>query len=564
MRAPLYPACFQGPLRVLALVALALAAPHYVESAEARADSEAEQFEAGQEIYRFGRLPSGKRLVGLSHGDIPLAGSQVACENCHRRSGLGSSEGGNVVPPITGPALFFEREPEQRLPFRSRSLRSRARPAYDAGTLSRAIRSGIDSAGNPLDPLMPRYQMSNAEIEALNTYLVSLSSDLPPGLTETSIHFATIAAENANPSDREAMLEILHAFVRDKNANSRNESGRRDRGAYYRDSRERAYRRWVLHTWQLKGSSESWPAQLEELYRAQPVFAVLGGLGKGSWRPVHDFCESKKIPCLFPITDLPVTDKEGFYSIYISGGLFREAESTIRYLSERLFLDSPPVVQVYRPGTQGAIMAKRIHQASIDEDWRVRDVLLEHPDTPSRDFWLELFAEREGSIFLVWLPASELAPLSVPVDPPPRTPEALVLSETITGPEAFVVTGSMRNRTRVVSLLERPAGRERSLARLKAWLSPREIELDRERVQADTYLSATLVASATKHMRQNFSREYLIEIIEHGMDNAVFRSVYPRLTLGPNQRIASKSCFVLRPSENDLSEWLPVEKAGIR
>ena len=564
MRAPLQRAWFQGVLGVVAFVALALGGPPHAGSAEVERASEASRLEEGEEIYRFGRLPSGEPLIGFSHGDIQLAGSQVACENCHRRSGLGSSEGGNVVPPITGPALFFEREPEQRFPFRSRSLRLRSRPAYDADSLARALQSGVDSAGNQLDPLMPRYEMSSAEIEALSTYLVSLSSDLPPGLTEASIHFATIAAENANPSDREAMLEILDAFIRDKNANSRNESGRRERGAYYRESREKAYRKWVLHTWALKGGSESWPAQLEELYRAQPVFAVLGGLGKGSWRPVHDFCESHEIPCLFPITDQPVADEGDFYSIYISGGLFRQAESTIRYLGERLPRDSPPVVQVYRPGTQGAVMAGQIHEASSDNGWRLKDVALDHPGPPSREFWLDLFGEQEGSIFLLWLSASELASLSLLEDPSPEGPEALVLSETITGPEAFVVTGSMRKRTRIVSLFERPAGRERSLARLNAWLIPRKIQLDRERIQADTYLSVTLVASATKHMRENFSREYLIEIIEHGLDNSVFRSVYPRLSLGPNQRIASKRCFFLRPSENDPSEWLPIERVSER
>jgi hypothetical protein len=403
--------------------------------------------------------------------------------------------------------------------------------------------------------------MSDAEIEALSAYLASLTSGLPPGLTETSIHFATIIAENADPSDREAMVEILDAFVRDKNADSRNESGRRDRGAYYRDSRERAYRRWVLHTWELKGGSVSWPAQLEKLYQAQPVFAVLGGIGKGSWRPVHDFCESREVPCLFPVTDQPVADEEGFYSIYISGGLFREAEAAARYLGEIFPADPHPAVQIYRPGSQGEIMAEQIRKASSAGGWRVRDVPLQDPGAPSQEFWAELSAKQEGSIFLVWLPAADMGSLAPLGDLPVPKPAKLVLSETITGPEAFVVTGSMRDRTRILSLLDLPEGRQRSLARLEAWLNPRRIELDRERVQADTYLSATVVASATKHMRENFSREYLIEIIEHGLDNTVFRSVYPRLSLGPNQRIASKSCSVLRPSEHDSNAWLPIEKA---
>jgi hypothetical protein len=402
---------------------------------------------------------------------------------------------------------------------------------------------------------MPRYEMSEAEVEALASYLAGLTSTLPPGITETTIHFATIVSENSDLADREAMLGILNAFVRDKNSNSRNESGRAARGAYYRDSRERAYRRWVLHPWVLKGPSKTWPGQLDKLYRAQPVFAMVGGVGKGAWRPVHDFCESRQIPCLFPITDQPVVDEEGFYSIYISGGLFQEAGAATRYLDELLAANSPPVVQIYNLGSEGEVMAGRIRQAATAREWAVRDIPLLGGAEPTQAFWEEQFAGREDSVFLVWLSAADRDFLQeVPLPPKAK----FVFSETITGPEVFDVSGKLREQTRILSILDLPEGREKSLARLRAWLNPRGISLSSERVQADTYLSATLVASATKHMRENFSREYLIEIIEHGLDNTVFRSVYPRLSLGPNQRIASKRSFVLRPSNTSSSDWAPV------
>ena len=44
---------------------------------------------------------------------------------------------------------------------------------------------------------------------------------------------------------------------------------------------------WHLHVWELSGLSATWPAQLEAHYRQQPVFALLSGVGRVEWSPVH-------------------------------------------------------------------------------------------------------------------------------------------------------------------------------------------------------------------------------------------------------------------------------------
>ena len=76
-----------------------------------------------------------------------------------------------------------------------------------------------------------------------------------------------------------------------------------------------------MHVWELQGDSDTWGEQLATLYREQPVFAVLSGIGEGSWQPVHAFCESEHLPCLFPTTDLPVIAEKDFYPIYLSKGM---------------------------------------------------------------------------------------------------------------------------------------------------------------------------------------------------------------------------------------------------
>ena len=91
----------------------------------------------------------------------------MACATCHRRSGYGTSEGRFVIRPIIGPAL----RQEQTVPVHSPRVKARLgtsqRPPYTEALLARAIRSGIDAAGKPLDPAMPRYALSDAEMKAL-------------------------------------------------------------------------------------------------------------------------------------------------------------------------------------------------------------------------------------------------------------------------------------------------------------------------------------------------------------------------------------------------------------
>jgi hypothetical protein len=62
--------------------------------------------EEGKRIYRDGLLSSGQPLEAIVQSSLRLTGDQVACVNCHRRSGLGGSEGQLTARTVTGPALF--------------------------------------------------------------------------------------------------------------------------------------------------------------------------------------------------------------------------------------------------------------------------------------------------------------------------------------------------------------------------------------------------------------------------------------------------------------------------
>jgi hypothetical protein len=55
----------------------------------------------------------------------------------------------------------------------------RQRPPYTDALLARAIIQGLDSSGEQLSPLMPRWMLSESELQDLLTYLKHLGSKWP-------------------------------------------------------------------------------------------------------------------------------------------------------------------------------------------------------------------------------------------------------------------------------------------------------------------------------------------------------------------------------------------------
>ncbi|MFT6791330.1 MAG: hypothetical protein ACJA04_000532 [Cellvibrionaceae bacterium] len=167
---------------------------------------------------------------------------------------------------------------------------------------------------------------------SLATYLATLSAANSPGVDAKVIRFATVITEGVGPGEREAVLAVLNHFVAEKNRQTRLESQRFDRGSTPASRLPTVYREWVLEEWTLTGPGEDWGEQLESLYQRAPVFAILSGLGKGSWRPISHFCKRHQIPCLFPSTNLPDATEGDFYTLYFSRGLGLEADLIASHL----------------------------------------------------------------------------------------------------------------------------------------------------------------------------------------------------------------------------------------
>jgi hypothetical protein len=514
-----------------------------------------------ERIYRDGILPSGKVVTATAEADIELTGLQVACANCHRRSGLGTNEGNLVMPPVTREFLFQAKTLGRKHRFLYETEGSGTRPEYTMESLKRVIREGIDSSGRELNRLMPRYNLTEQESEALVRYLKTLESSNSPGVSKEEIHFATIVSDQVDESQKKAVLDVLESYFKKKNAGTRLETRRAENAPWHRDWKYESYRKWKLHVWKLTGSSDTWEAQLNQYYTEQPVFAMLSGLAYGSWQPIHDFCEKNHVPCLFPNTDLPVLSESDYYTFYFSKGLFLEANVLAKYLQgERKNESKRKIVQVYRVAGEGQAAAEQFRKKlKLQAGDTLINQVVNIQESINRNFWKKLIRDNQHAIFVLWLNRKDLKALNG-LGNDNENIERIFISGTLITNLADVISDSLINIAEVVYPFEQPSEMPMLLYRSNAWFKSQNLLGEHQKLQANTFFVLRAIGRTIMHLRDKFSREYFIELVEHISEKLLVSSVYPRLTLGPGQRYASKGAYILKLSEYNQKKHVPVDR----
>ena len=540
----------RGFSAALLLAACFAAVPLAATPAPAETPDASPEATPGMRMYREGILPSGKKMRGETSGRVSLSGPMAACANCHRRSGMGSAEGGTGVRPVTGAALYRPEEVWGVGPGRKAPRGSQTRAVYTDETLARAIRDGVDPTGRRFDAAMPRYDLADADLALLVAYLKTLSSTSAPGVTKEVIRFATVVDTRVALDRRDAVLDVLRAYLQGKNAGRRREE-ERARTAPWTDARRvAASRAWELDVWELSGPEETWDAQLEEYSRRRPVFAMIGGISGGGWGPVQRFCERHGIPCLFPIVDAPVVSGPGYYTVYFSRGVALEADVLARHLSgEPDDIRRGPVVQVYRDDETGKAAAAAFREALSGFGVSgLRDVRLPADGDPPDRILDEAAGGDHPAAVVLWLREPDLrrfAGRSGRASWPGRT----YLSSTLAGTAAPAALGAPKGTVYLAHPFALPMEKgERDRARL--WLNARKVPRGEERLQNNAFFAAAIAVDAVDQLLDFFSRDYLLEKVEHMVENAVPPSSYPRLSLGPGQRFASKGGYILRYAPN--------------
>ncbi len=159
-------------------------------------------------------IDHGRRLYtqenSASATAVSLAGGITApirtfpCSGCHGLDGQGGKEGGVVVPPISREALkrsHGETEAEQ---FEKR--------------VKLAVRDGTTPDGRALHPMMPRYPLTDSEIESLVAYLGELDHPAVPGVNELEIRIGLNFPESGELIPlAEAIRQALQEYIGEVN-----------------------------------------------------------------------------------------------------------------------------------------------------------------------------------------------------------------------------------------------------------------------------------------------------------------------------------------------------------
>ena len=138
----------------------------------------------GKALYQTGKSARGNEITATIAGEIELSATLYSCGQCHGADGRGRLEGGVLVPEIRWSRLTA--------PHGVPTYLGGLRPSYAKTDVERAVRDGVDSAGTPLDPLMPRYAIGEDDLADLMAYLRVLGTEAAPGVSEDTIRVATL------------------------------------------------------------------------------------------------------------------------------------------------------------------------------------------------------------------------------------------------------------------------------------------------------------------------------------------------------------------------------------
>lgn len=328
--------------------AVVLAASLAVAAGEARAAAPlTQEEEAGRAIFERGESSYGDAFsgrLGIAQQQVP--GTALRCANCHGSDGLGRPEGG-VRP---GSVIWSELTKS----YGHTHDGGRGHPAFDQASLKRALIEGVDPAGNPLDGVMPRFNISERDFRALVAYMKKLEFQLDPGVGTDTLRLGTLLPSAGRFGEMgQAVKGILQAYV-----HRINQSG----GIYGR--------RLELVVAEYAEDRAAARRELRKLVNEGGVFALVSPFIAGIEEDFIHLANEAKIPAVGPLSlygDDPHAVNQ--YVFHLLSGIGELAEVLALHVGSEPKFKQRAAVLLHPENADGSGVADAVEAQLKDQGW---------------------------------------------------------------------------------------------------------------------------------------------------------------------------------------------------
>lgn len=482
----------------------------------------------GKRIFLTGESPSrGEIAVRLGRDGSTLPGTAAPCASCHGADGQGRPEGGVRPSAITWPELVK--------PYGHTHAGGRRHPPFDEATLARALREGVDPAGNPLDVSMPRFAISDEDLSSLLAYLRRLEVDLDPGIAAGVLRIGTVLPTSGGLAEVGIPMRAVLAGWFD---------GLNRRGGVHG-------RKLELVVAGYDADREDGVEAARRLLRDGNVFALVSGLHPAAEPEVAALVAAARVPQVGPFSLFAQDDDAASAWIFHpAGGLREQARALAVFASREWGGGARRFAVVHAPEPPYAEAAR----AAAEE--------LRRLGAPAPEV-LPLPAEPRGRFDAVLVLAGDRAldglgsALAAAGNAPP-----LLASGSLAGRAASQLAGRYPGRV-FLAFSGSPSDESPAAARELARLREDGGGAGRFRAsQASAVVDAVVLVEGLKRTGRALRREKLVESLEalHSFETGLS----PPVTFGAGRRIGSLGAHVVRvdPAGQGFvpaGGWIPLE-----
>jgi len=473
----------------------------------------------GKQIYLDGTSPDGREITAtVGQQGVELPASAVPCGSCHGPDGLGRDEGGILPSDIRWSQLTKA--------YGHVHENGRRHPAFDAVSLARLLRSGLDPADNRLDRAMPLYQMAREDMDDLVAYIEYLERDRDPGVAGDRIQVGSLLPlRGPRGGLGQAMAQVMHAHFQDLNA----------RGGIYG-------RRIELLTVAYGESPDATLENLRAAFEAEGIFALVGAYTVGLDEAILELLRPGNVPLVGPFTLDPGDGVVDAAAFYMYPGFDEQARALAdQALSETSAREAPILIV----GPEGSRVDRLVAvvQDQLQDSTSTTPVTLRHRPGELDGAALAARVRKDGSETVFFFGGQAgLDALLAALAEDEQDPRVYLLSSFVSrplfeAPPAFHYRIFLAYPTFSSDISNEGRAAYQDLAQRHA--------LPRDHIQAQivAFAAARLLVEGLRRAGRDLTRQGLVEGIE-GL-YAYKTGLTPPLTYGPNRRIGARGAHVV-------------------